>query len=250
MPARSDWSALASWMLLAALLAPGFALAQTSESSSPWLGEADQRNALQARPLPSPERLRQAPVKPLPKIEGIRPLPLDLNALARQGADLGKLKPSSEPASGLRIFITLEMPRASLVRLADQAARSGAVMVLRGLKAQSMRQTLETLQGLLGDAKLTQPNVHWVIDPQAFELMGVQSAPTFVLSLGDTLAPTFPSPEDTCSANSCGAAAATVSVAGDVTLHHALGVMARHSPLAAARAQPLLARLSTSPRTP
>jgi conjugal transfer pilus assembly protein TrbC len=72
------------------------------------------------------------------------------------------------------------MPRASLQLLTDQAARAGAVLVLRGLKSQSMRQTVAAVQELIGKRR-----VAWVIDPEAFTRFAVRQAPTFVLTLND-----------------------------------------------------------------
>ncbi|MBE7524481.1 MAG: hypothetical protein HS109_19170 [Burkholderiales bacterium] len=76
------------------------------------------------------------------------------------------------------------MPRASLQLLTDQAARSGAVLVLRGLKANSMRETLAAVSSLIGERQ-----VAWVIDPEAFARYRIERAPTFVLSLDDRAEP-------------------------------------------------------------
>jgi conjugal transfer pilus assembly protein TrbC len=83
--------------------------------------------------------------------------------MARQGAALTTPPPSANATNALRIFITLDMPRGSLQRLVDQAQRSGATLVLRGLKSQSMRQTLAAVGELIETR-----NVSWVIDPDAF----------------------------------------------------------------------------------
>jgi conjugal transfer pilus assembly protein TrbC len=158
--------------------------------------------------------------------------PSDIEALARAGARLGGPSAQTTAASPLRIFITLEMPRASLQLLTDQAARSGAVLVLRGLKANSMRETLAAVSSLIGERQ-----VAWVIDPEAFARHRIERAPTFVLSLDDRA--------DT--ATSCGTDCRTppafVSVSGDVSLDHALDTLARQRPEAGPLVAPLLARL-------
>ena len=159
-------------------------------------------------------------------------VPTDIEALARAGARLGSPGTQTTAASPLRIFITLEMPRASLQLLTDQAARSGAVLVLRGLKANSMRETLAAVSSLIGERQ-----VAWVIDPEAFARHRIERAPTFVLSLDDRA--------DT--ATSCGTDCRTppafVSVSGDVSLDHALDALARQRPEARPLVAPLLARL-------
>ena len=136
--------------------------------------------------------------------------------------------PPQEPA--LRIFVTLDMPQGSLRRLVDQAERAGAVLVLRGLKNQSMRQTVAAVSDLLGQRK-----AGWVIDPEAFERHGVEAAPTFLLTTGEDAPP--------CSATTCTVPRPFVSVSGDVSLDYALEHMARRHPGTAAVAGPYLSRL-------
>ena len=63
----------------------------------------------------------------------------------------------------LQIFVTLAMPEASLAALIAQAVPAHAVLVLRGAKNGSIRQTLDAARKLIG----TQP-VAWQIDPPAF----------------------------------------------------------------------------------
>ena len=136
--------------------------------------------------------------------------------------------PPQEPA--LRIFVTLDMPQGSLRRLVDQAERAGAVLVLRGLKNQSMRQTVAAVSELLGQRK-----AGWVIDPEAFERHGVEAAPTFLLTTGEDAPP--------CSATTCTVPRPFISVSGDVSLDYALEHMVRRHPGAAAVAGPYLSRL-------
>jgi conjugal transfer pilus assembly protein TrbC len=104
--------------------------------------------------------------------------------------------------------------------------------VLRGLKANSMRETLAAVSSLIGERQ-----VAWVIDPEAFARHRIERAPTFVLSLDDR--------GDT--ATSCGTDCSTppafVSVSGDVSLDHALDTLARQRPEARPLVAPLLARL-------
>lgn len=136
--------------------------------------------------------------------------------------------PPREPA--LRVFVTLDMPQGSLRRLVDQAERAGAVLVLRGLRNQSMRQTVAAVSDLLGQRK-----AGWVIDPEAFERHGVEAAPTFLLTTGEDAPP--------CNATTCTVPRPFVSVSGDVSLDYALEHMARRHPGAAAVAGPYLSRL-------
>ena len=110
------------------------------------------------------------------------------------------------------------------------AARSGAVLVLRGLKANSMRETLAAVSSLIGERQ-----VAWVIDPEAFARHRIERAPTFVLSLDDRA--------DTATGcgTDCRTPPAFVSVSGDVSLDHALDMLARQRPEARPLVAPLLA---------
>jgi conjugal transfer pilus assembly protein TrbC len=228
-PARIDRLLLA----VLAALAPCLVAAQASH----WPTPSDIDRALKASPFPSADRIRSQPV-PLPPRLDPKGNQIDIESLARRKIQL----PNAGAASGsdavrLRIFITLDMPRASLHLLTDQASRAGAVLVLRGLKSQSMRETLALVSELIGSRA-----VAWIIDPEAFTRFGVNKAPTFVVSLNDA------GPDDAqrgCSGG-CATPATFVSVAGDVSLGYALEAMLRRRPEAAPLVEPILKRLRRS----
>ncbi|MBP7522655.1 MAG: type-F conjugative transfer system pilin assembly protein TrbC [Leptothrix sp. (in: Bacteria)] len=243
-------------LLAAAVLLPCIALAQPAPSlqSPHWPGPDDMARALKAQPLPAPERLTTQPLRETPRIAPDAAITraagtIDIAAMARQGAALTTPPPAATGTSALRIFITLDMPRGSLQRLVDQAARSGATLVLRGLKAQSMRQTLAAVSELVETRR-----VSWVIDPDAFTRYQVSAAPTFVLTLADEPVPGTPGfgsvPDlPRCAGTGCAAStpeAAYLSVSGDVSLDYALDAMLRRSPEAAPRASAILQRLRKS----
>ena len=120
----------------------------------------------------------------------------------------------------LRIFITLQMPKASLERLAEQASRTNAVLVLRGLKSNSMRETIAAVGSLIGSSNAT-----WIIDPESFARFGVQHAPSFVLTLDDVHGLN----RSGCT-GACISPSAFVAIAGDVSLDYALEAMIRQKP--------------------
>jgi conjugal transfer pilus assembly protein TrbC len=239
---------LAAWAFTASGLAASVtpdAFAQGQPTAPRWPTAQEIERAIADRPLPAPEAPIPAP-RALPRIgpsSGAGPdapqrppatgAGIDIGALARQGSQIGGAMspgalPPQEPA--LRIFVTLDMPQGSLRRLVDQAERAGAVLVLRGLKNQSMRQTVAAVSELLGQRK-----AGWVIDPEAFDRHGVEAAPTFLLTMGED-APT-------CSATTCTVPRPFVSASGDVSLDYALEHMVRRHPGAAAVAGPYLSRL-------
>ena len=232
MLARIDRRACWALACLLPYLLPCFALAQTP----PWPSTQDIDHALKANPFPDANRIGSQPIPRPPRVESQRGA-IDIEALARGKVPLPNAGGTSGAApTPLRIFITLDMPQASLQLLTDQAARAGAVLVLRGLKSQSMRQTVAVVQELVGKRR-----VAWVIDPEAFTRYAVRQAPTFVLTLNDAASDA----QRGCNAG-CATPASFVSVAGDVSLDYALETIQRRIPQAAQRAEPLLKRLRGS----
>jgi len=146
---------------------------------------------------------------------------VDVEGLARayeanRRAFEGRGLATDQPA--LLVFVTLAMPEATLRLLIDQAARSHALLVLRGLQNASIRQTAARVQQLIGQAA-----VEFQIDPQAFDRFGVNTAPTFVLvKPGAALS--------NCSVGACVAPDAFASIAGDVTIDYALQAIAQRAP--------------------
>ncbi len=229
MPGRIDRMALRAL----AFLVPCVALAQAPQ----WPTPQDIDRALKANPFPGADRIGSQAIPLPPRVNPQRGA-IDIEALARGKVHL----PNEGATSGtapplLRIFITLDMPRASLQLLTDQASRTGAVLVLRGLKSQSMRETVAIVRELIGER-----NVAWVIDPEAFTRFAVRQVPTFVLTLNDA---TGNDAEGSCGSG-CVTPAGFVSVAGDVSLDYALEAIMRRRPEAAPRAEPILKRLRAS----
>lgn len=219
-------------LVLAAFSALACCVAAAQPPRWPTPQEVDR--ARQASPFPDAARIGSQPVPQPPRLD-LKREGIDIEALVRGApARLGVAPASGTDAPRLRIFITLDMPRASLQLLVDQASRGGATLVLRGLKSQSMRQTLEAVSEFIG-----QRNVAWVIDPEAYTRFGVRMAPTFVLALGDEDA------QGGC-IGSCTAPHGFVSVAGDVSVDYALDTMVRRRPESAPRAEPILKRLRGS----
>ncbi len=226
------------WLMMLAVSMLASLLQNTAHAAETvWPTPQAIERAREAHPFPDAERLKRVPTSAVPRIVPAPPS-LDIADIARRHIQI-KGQAETAPASpSLRIFVSLSMPETSLRLLVAQAERSGASLVLRGLKTNSMKQTLEAVQALIGERK-----VNWQIDPEAYTRYSVRHAPTFVLTKSG-------SEGDTNSAScgtSCIAANAFYSVAGDVSLDYALDTLVRRYPDAQRHATPFLKRLRTTP---
>jgi len=177
----------------------------------------------------------QMPIVDLPAGTGS---PIDIGALAAQAdraAGLGAggqgQASSSRSVSGLLVFVSLAMPRSTLQALVEQAERSRAQLVLRGLKDRSIRKTAEAVRAVLGAHR-----VAWTIDPQAFERFAVTAVPTYVL-----VDPRQPATVG-CDGGQCGPVVFS-KLAGDVSIEFALRTIEREDPPFAPQAQRHLATM-------
>lgn len=205
------------------------ALGSAAHAGPPtWPTPEDIARAQREHPFPGVPQLETQPVRQPPKVSPA-PAAIDLEALARRHP-VATPDTTRADSTNVRVFVTLAMPRTSLEQLIDQAERAHAVLVLRGLKGNSMRQTVAAVQRLVGNRR-----VAWTIDPEAFTRYGVTLAPTVVLDLSTG---TTPGCRDACRDQRD-----FLSVSGDVSLDYALAYLRRQRPQHAARIDPLLARL-------
>ena len=220
----------------AALAASGQALAQNApvvteadiervRRETPTVTEQDIDAARRKYGMPSDAELRSAPVPTHPNVEALpQPLsrtPIDLEALARGYASQADAMTQAQglpTGPGLLVFVSLSMPRPTLQRLIDQAARANASIVLRGFANGSLRDTVAQVQGLIGTRQVAVQ-----IDPQAFDRFAVTRVPTFVL-VRDGTRPVA------CASGSCAPADSFLRTSGDVSLDYALEHMRRSAP--------------------
>ncbi|MBL8470875.1 MAG: type-F conjugative transfer system pilin assembly protein TrbC [Rhodocyclaceae bacterium] len=170
------------------------------------------------------------PVRALPEVSDL-PLPAGPADPAEVAKRYVAVAPAIANAPALYVLISLSVPTASLQSIAADAARAGAVMVLRGTRKDaaplSLRATLAALEPLSSTGATVQ------IHPQMFQRFGIDAVPAFVLTT---------TASEQCEASG-GTCAPFYSVAGDVPLRHALEHVAQASPQAEALARPFLARL-------
>ncbi len=168
---------------------------------------------------------------PQPLVAG----PLDLEAIARgyRAHTQAAMDATSglQKGPGLIVFVSLSVPRPTLDRLLDQAARASATVVLRGFVQGSLRATVAEVQALIG-----QRQIALQIDPPAFDRFAVTRVPSFVL-VRDGARPV------SCASGTCAPPEAFLKADGDVSLDYALERMQRTAPAFHADAALFLVRL-------
>lgn len=124
--------------------------------------------------------------------------------------------PTAQQKTDLLAFVSFSMPAASLERLAREAAKTGAVLVFRGLKDNSMKSTVTAF------APFSKLGARAQIDPTAFKRYGVKNVPRYVLNSGDRTA---------CAVQESVCVERALQMGGDVGLEYALERMAttRHA---------------------
>lgn len=238
--------------LLALPAVLGQALAQAPAGKSP-VTEADLARAARSQPtitdkdieaarrkhrMPTEEELARVPVPASPRIDAL-PQPLsqgriDLGAIAGGFDAMGAPDPSKAGMAvgpTLLVFVSFSMPDPALERLVDQAARSGATLLLRGLVEDSLQKTVARVQRVIGQRK-----VGFQIDPQAFDRFTITATPSFVL-IKDQSVPT------PCAAGTCFATDSYALTAGDVSIDYALRFIQRTAPKFSREAQSFLAKM-------
>ena len=191
----------------------------------PQITDVDIERARRANRMPSEAELARVPIQGTPRIDALpQPAsagrPVDLEALAKgyERAVGSPLQGAFASGPGLMVFVSFSMPEPTLARLVDQAARSQALLVIRGFVNGSLKETVARVKDLIGTRK-----VGFQIDPQAFERFAVTATPTFVLVRNGAV------PSD-CGGNTCFASDAFVSAVGDVSLDYALEYFQRSAP--------------------
>lgn len=210
-----------------------------ARQQQPRITDADIERAKRANRMPSDEELARVPIQGPPRIDelpqpssGRRPIDLEALAKGYERAVGSPLQQGAFPSGpGLMVFVSFSMPEPTLARLVDQAARSRAVLVIRGFVNGSLKETVARVKDLIGDRK-----VGFQIDPQAFDRFAITATPTFVLIRNGAV------PAE-CGSNTCFASDAFVSVVGDVSLDYALEYFQRSAPRFGTDAAVFLKRL-------
>ena len=175
-------------------------------------------------------------VPSVPKVESL-PKPEAMQADIARIADGYRQFPATSNRTGtsdspeLMVFVSFSMPRESLERIVIQSEKSGAVMVLRGFKGNSMARMGEEIAKLIGKR-----NVTALIHPPAFTQFKVTQVPALVLAK--------PSQATRIDTDGCATPTSYIKVDGDVTQDYALDLIERQAPTWADAARQFSLRLA------
>jgi len=171
----------------------------------------------------------------VPKTDAL-PKPVD------KGPDISQIAESYRHASPprsempsdipeLMVFVSFSMPKEALERIVVQSEKSGAVLVLRGLKGNSLSRMGEELAALVGKR-----NVTAIIHPPAFKQFKVAQVPALVIARSGQATK--------IGEDGCAAPASYIKVDGDVGQDYALDLIERQAPNWAEAARRYAARLA------
>lgn len=169
----------------------------------------------------------------VPNIPATVVRPTDLDDLLKKYSQAKDRKPVGRPGEvDFMIFVSFSMPSEVLSELSQQAREAGAVLMLRGMKNNSLAETKEAARAL------NKAGVEWQIHPDAFKEFKVDKVPTFVVA--DASAQSIL--EDGCAPEMSYA-----SVSGNISVDVALDTMRRRAlPAGAKMADARLSRLQQS----
>ena len=201
------WHANATWAQAA--LPTDFDIRQAQQRKRDALGTSDSQAASQPA-LPVVPRVERLPISQAAQsdigqiAESFRSLPISKSVPTDRGPEL-------------MVFVSFSMPKASLERIAAESERTGAVLVLRGLKGDSLTRMGEEIAQLIGKR-----NVTAIIHPPAFTQFKVTQVPSLVLANA--------SQATRIGTDGCAAPSSYVKVDGDVSQGYALDLIERQAP--------------------
>lgn len=179
-----------------------------------------------------PGNLPSLPV--VPRIERL-PMPQTRKSDIGQIAESFRSLPISKPASSdrgpeLMVFVSFSIPRPSLERIVAESERTGAVLVMRGLKGNSLTRMGEEVSQLIGKRQVTA-----IIHPPAFTQFKVTQVPALVLANA--------SQATRIGTDGCASPSSFVKVDGDVSQGYALDLIERQAPAWSEAARRFAAKL-------
>jgi conjugal transfer pilus assembly protein TrbC len=175
---------------------------------------------------------RRVAVPSFPRIPEQADVQGEIGAIIKRRS--GQLAPVRSAPPDLLVFVSFSMPRGSLRRLARQAERARAAIVLRGLAADAQGRPSFHATGMVVGSLGLERDQGFSVNPVAFRRFGINQVPAFVLLT-----------EDDCQACGEDFIPKHLKLSGDVSLDYALHAMESRRPGLASRIRPYLERLKT-----
>lgn len=199
---------------------PALMLAVAAHAAPPAMPDDGALNREAAKQLPKSalsidkaDRQSRSLHQPVPDVGNVaKPAMLDPAAIAKRYESIGK-----QDESALYVMVSFSMPPESIARLAEQASKAGATLVLRGVIDNSLKKTSERAAEFIK----RYPSTQFQIDPTLYRRYAIKQVPAFVLARDNE--------EVKACTKGCDATNFFVSVAGDVSLDYALEYMSRQS---------------------
>lgn len=163
-----------------------------------------------------------SPAAPMvPRVENL-PKPETRNTDVGQIAESFRSLPISRPTAStgraeLMVFVSFSMQKGSLERIVAESERTGAVLVLRGLKGNSLTRMGEEIAHLVGKR-----NVTAIVHPPAFTQFKITQVPALVLAQSLQA--------NRIGTDGCASPSSFVKVDGDVSQGYALDLIERQAP--------------------
>lgn len=151
-----------------------------------------------------------------------------LKMLSRYQPKMDDVTSKPTKLNQLLIFISLSMPKDSLVSLHEQAKKAGGLLVLRGLVNNSFKETANVIHGLSSEG------IDVTIDPRLFEAFAIEAVPTFIV---------LPTDSHPCADKACSFTPLHDKLTGNVSLEYALEYIAFGGKVSNAIAQNYLTKL-------
>ncbi len=216
------WWSLATAVWAQAVLPTDFDVHQAQQRMQAVLG-VDEGKKVTTPAVPS-----------VPRVESL-PRPETRKADVGQIAESFRSLPISRPLAStgraeLMVFISFSIPKCSLERIVAESERTGAVLVLRGLKGNSLTRMGEEVAQLVGKR-----NVTAIVHPPAFTQFKITQVPALVLAQS--------SQANRIGTDGCSLPSSFVKVDGDVTQGYALDLIERQAPSWAEQARRFAAKL-------
>lgn len=207
-PIAVCWS-LATAVWAQAALPTDFDVRQAQQRMQAVLGGDE------GKKVTSPAALVVPSVESLPKPESRK---ADVGQIAESFRSLPISRPSASTGRAeLMVFVSLSMPKGSLERIVAESERTGAVLVLRGLKGNSLTRMGEEIAQLIGKR-----NVSAIVHPPAFTQFKITQVPALVLAQT--------SQASRIGTDGCASPSSFVKVDGDVSQGYALDLIERQAP--------------------